>query len=199
WRKEGEYRAVMAPVPAAAGYPAPDHCYAGDVKNIAGTTIGRLSMGFVSPYLRKATIEIDRVPVSELPLDNGAGITWRTVFNKVGWDITLLTSDSNVEEPCGGAWNQAELHAAMLCRRDRSDLNVEWRYHILAVRWIDHCGAERGYMYDVGAGDSNRVPREGMAISSHWQMPDQDPWGLVKGMRAGTTVTYFRTAVHEFG
>src|SRR5262249_47958710 len=116
WPKDGEYSALLAPVPAAEGYPAPDRCYAGDVKDSAGTTIGRLSMGFVSPYLRKATIEIDRVPESRPPLDNGGGITWRTVFDKVGWDITVLESDSDVEEPCGGVWNRAEAHAAMQCR-----------------------------------------------------------------------------------
>jgi hypothetical protein len=37
------------------------------------------------------------------------------------------------------------------------------------------------YMYDETASDS--APREGLMISSHWQFPDQDPWGLVKGMR----------------
>ena len=110
-------------------------------------------MGLVSSYLRKATIEIDRVAVSELPLDNGAGVTWKTVFDKVGWDITSLVSDSNVEEPSGEAWNKAEAHAAMLARRDKSDLDAEWRYYILAVQRIDlHPGGERGVMYDDGSG-----------------------------------------------
>lgn len=54
-------------------------------------------------------------------------------------------------------------------------------------------------MYDDGSGGSNRVPREGFMISSHWPIPLEDQWGLVKDMRFGTTVAYFRTAVHELG
>jgi hypothetical protein len=30
--------------------------------------------------------------VSEATLDNGAGIGWNTVFDQVGWDITLDNS-----------------------------------------------------------------------------------------------------------
>lgn len=128
WPKESAFTVLMAPAPAPAGYPSPDHYFVGDVTNDAGTTVGPLSMGLVSPHLRKAIVEIDRVSVSELPLDNGAGVSWRTVFDKVGWDITPLVSDSNVEEPSGEAWNKAEAHAAMLARRDRSDLDTELRY-----------------------------------------------------------------------
>lgn len=55
-------------------------------------------------------------------------------------------------------------------------------------------------MYDAFATDSNNVPREGAAVSSHWVIPDADPWGLVKGMRFGTAAgPYFRTVVHEIG
>ena len=41
-------------------------------------------------------------------------------------------------------------------------------------------------MYDNSGTDSNNVPREGAAISSHWIVPNSDPWGLIKGMRFGT-------------
>ena len=206
WPKESALTALMAPAPAPAGHPSPAYYFTGDVIDEAGTAVGRLSLGLVSPYLRKATIEIDRVPYSELPLDNGAGVTWRTVFDKVGWDITALVSDSGVEEPSGEAWNKAEGHAAMLARRDKSDLDAEWRYHILAVRRIDALLAtsdpeagERGVMYDDSVTDSNNLPREGLIVASHWPIPNKDEWGHVKGMRSGATVTYFRTAVHELG
>jgi hypothetical protein len=52
-------------------------------------TVGRLTMGWVSSYLRKATVEIDRVPQSESPLNNGGAVTWRTVGDGIGWDITV--------------------------------------------------------------------------------------------------------------
>jgi hypothetical protein len=206
WLMEGALTAMMAPELAPAGFPSPELYFGGDVANAAGATIGRLTMGFVSPFLRKATVEIDRVPVAELPLDNGAGASWRTILNKLGWDISVFVSDSNVEEPSGESWNRAEAHAAMEVKREQTDLNAEWRYHVLAVRRIDKqnpasatqfelLNGERGFMYDEGG----RLPREGFMVASHWLLPDEEAWGLVRGMRAGTTVTYFRTAVHEMG
>jgi hypothetical protein len=54
-------------------------------------------------------------------------------------------------------------------------------------------------MYDDFSGGSNKLPREGVMVASHWQVPMQAEWGLVQGKRAGETVTFFRTAVHEVG
>jgi len=200
WPKDGDFSARMTANPDAAGFPAPERCYVGDVTNAAGKTVGRISMGWVSPYLRKATVEIDRVAESEVPVGNGVGVTWRTIFDKLGWDVTVSVSDDDVMVANGGrAWTKEEATGAMLARRDKSDLDAEWRYHILAVKQIDFPDGERGVMYDQGGPWPNRFPREGLMVASHWVFPDQDPWGLVKGMRTGTTVTYFRTAVHELG
>jgi hypothetical protein len=53
-------------------------------------------------------------------------------------------------------------------------------------------------MYDAGASDSNKVPREGAGISSHWVFPDS--WGELRGKRFGTVpAAYLRTAIHEIG
>jgi hypothetical protein len=55
-------------------------------------------------------------------------------------------------------------------------------------------------MFDAFGGDSNNIPREGAGMSSHWMIPDEPQWGLVRGMRFGTaTDPYFRTGVHEIG
>jgi len=198
WTNDGAFTALMTWVPAPAGYPSPGDYLTGDVKNAANVVVGRLTMGWLSSYLRKATIEIDSVPVSEAPLDNGAGVNWKSIFDGVGWDVTVVPSNTNVLEPSGNSWSDAEMHAAMLARRDASNLDAEWRYHVLAVRNID--STPRGIMYDVGATDSDNVPREGIGIASHWVIPNADPWGLVKNMRFGTAAKpYFRTAVHEIG
>jgi len=205
-------RALTARLTPAVGSRAYQSRYlAGDVTDDSGAVVGTMTMGLVSSYLRKATVEIDRVPASELPLDNGMGETWRTVFDKVGWDITVLPSDSDVAEPSGESWSGAEAHAAMLARRDRSDLDAEWRFHVLAVRRIDLviktpqttpeqlANGERGYMYDVDATDTDNLPREGLMVASHWCIPNEKMWGSLQGQRAGMTVTYLRTAVHELG
>jgi hypothetical protein len=198
WTDEGHFTALMYWLPASAGYPSSRDYLEGEVKDNDGTPVGRLTMGWVSSYLRKATIEIDRVAEAQSPLDNGAGVNWRDVGDSVDWDITVDRSDSNVAEPSDGFWSDAECHEKMLALRDRNNLDAEWRYHILCVRRLD--STERGLMYDYAASDSDKVPREGCAISSHWPIPKRKRWGTVKGMRFGmATAPYFRTAVHEIG
>jgi hypothetical protein len=199
WPRENVLTASMIREPAPARYPSPDRYFEGDVTDEAGTIVGRLTMGFVSPYLRKATIEIDCVPRSELPLDNGAGVTWRKAFDTVGWDVSVIVSDRDIPEPEGGAWNRAEAHEAMAVHRGKVNLDAEWRYYVLAVRQIDIFRAERGIMFDEASGGPDGVPREGLMIASHWMIPDEEAWGLVRGMRMGATMAYFRTAVHETG
>ena len=204
WTVEGTYTANMAPAAAPPGYPSPEFFFVGDVftggdiSTGEGRQVGKLQIGWISSVLRKAVIEIDRVPESEVPRGNGAGVTWKSIFDSVGWDVTAIESDSDVRKADGPAWKLADAHAAMLARRDRSNLNAEWRYHILAVQQIAFSGGERGVMYDRNA--FNQVPREGLLVSSHYVFPANEArWGALRGVRAGTTVTYFRTAVHELG
>ena len=198
WTNEGVFTALMTWQGAPAGYPSSSDYLAGDVKNGRGIVIGRITVGWVSGYLRKATVEIDRVGQAEAPLNNGAGVDWKTIGDDIGWDITAIESDSDVAEPSGESWSDAECHAAMLSRRDSSNLDREWCYHILCVRYLD--SASRGIMYDAYGGDSNNVPREGCSLSSHWTAPDTAEWGLIRGMRIGSAAApYFRSAVHETG
>ena len=139
---------------APPGYPSSSNYLAGTVRNSTGIRVGELTMGWISKYLRKATLEIDRVAASEAPIDNGAGIDYRDVYNAIGWDVTIDVSDSNVTEASGESWSDAEMHAAMLARRD-SALDREWRYHLICVRRLD--STTRGIMYDAYGGDSNNI------------------------------------------
>ena len=201
WSSEGAFTALMAPAPAPEGFASRGPFFVGTVANAAGREVGEMSMSHFSPHLRRAILEIDRVARTELPLDNGKGDTWETVLATVGWDLTVRPSDANVAEPADGEWNGGEAHKALLSREE-TDLNKEWRYHMLGVKLIkgqgaDSVGGERGYMYDSGGPD--RLPREGFLTAANWPIPDKDEWGRVRGKRAGDTVTYFRTALHEFG
>jgi hypothetical protein len=117
WTNEGAFTAQMVWIPAPGGYPSSGDYLAGNVKNGAGAVVGRLTMGWVSKYLRKATVEIDRVPASEAPLNSGAGVDWESVFDGIGWDVTVDESDTNVAEPSGDSWSDAEMHQALLARR----------------------------------------------------------------------------------
>jgi len=195
---EANYIALMSWTTAPPGHPSSADYLTGEVKNSSGVVVGSLTMGWISKYLRRAVIEIDTVPGSELPIENGAGIDWRKVFDKIGWDIKVEKSDTNVMAPSGDSWSDAEMHAAMLAKRSPVSLDIEWRYHILCVRQID--STPRGIMYDNGATDSNNVPREGVGIATHWMIPNTPDWGRSQGMRFGTaTAPFFRTALHETG
>jgi len=183
---------------APRGYSSPRDYLTGEVLDWNGNVIGIMTMGWVSEYLRRAIIEIDRVADSEAPLDDGCEQNWQTVFDHVGWQIDVEESDTIVPEPSGESWSGAELHAAMLDWRQFNLAEHEWRYHLLCVRRLDR--TERGFMYDRTALDSDKVPREGAAIASHWVFPNDEKWGKVQGVRFGSVAApYFRTAVHEIG
>lgn len=196
WALAATLTARMVLIAAPAGYPSASDYAEGDVKDAAGRVVGRFTMGWLSKYFRKATVEIDTVSGSEQPTASGAGHTWATVMDEVGWQVAVQLSDTNVAEPSGNSWSDAEMHAAMLARRAVVNLDREWRFHILAVKNID--STPRGIMYDAGGTDSNNVPREGVGIASHWKI--DATWGTVAGLRFGTAAApYFRTAVHELG
>jgi hypothetical protein len=195
WLPQGSFTAQMMPAVAPEGYPSPELFFTGDIAKEGGTAVAMLQMGWVSPLLRKAVIEIDRVPEAEVPLDNGAGLDWRTVFNGFGWDVTAALSDSDVQKYGKPMWTGEEARAAMVARRDSSDLDAEWRYHVLVGQNIFYRNSEqRGAMYD-------ETTRQGLFVSSHIVFSaEEERWGPLKGLRAGeSALTFFRTAVHELG
>ncbi|MBV9931982.1 MAG: hypothetical protein JO013_13705 [Alphaproteobacteria bacterium] len=199
WTNEGAFTAQMTWMAAPGGYPSPGQYLEGDVRSAPGAVVGRLKMGWVSPRLRKVVVEIDTVAGSERPVDNGAGLGWAQIFDAVNWDATIHLGDTNVTKPASGdTWSDAEMHAGMLAWRETVSLDKEWHYHILAVPHI--ASTPRGVMYDVDGTDSDKVPREGVGISTHWIIPKTSDWGLVQGQRFGTAAApFFRTAVHELG
>ena len=204
WTDDGTFSARMSWTPAPASYPSGTDYLTGNVRNSSGGIVGTITMAWVSTYLRRAVIEVDRVQQSEFPEEsgyedgNGEDIDWRNVFEKVGWNMSVVQSDDNVAEISGDSWSDSELHQKMLQRRDAADLDSEWRYHLLCVRGLD--STSRGIMYDAYGGDSNNIPREGAGIASHWMIPDTSTWGKVRGMRFGAAeAPYYRTAVHELG
>lgn len=198
WTNTGDFSAEMYWQSAPASYPSEDFYLRGTVLDEFGHFAGTLTMGWIDDNFRKATIEIDRVASSEYPENNGDGVSWESVFEGLGWNIDVIESEISLDEPSGSGWSDAELHFAMMNERDLSNLDAQWRYHLLCVRILD--STERGIMYDAAGTDSNNIPREGAAISSHWVIPNTPMWGSVQGMRFGQAASpYFRTAVHEIG
>jgi hypothetical protein len=200
WANDGAFSAELSWTTSPPGYPSESDYLAGEVKTDAGVTTGSLTLGRVSDYLRRATIEIDRVPQGVTPTNNGAGVGFQQVFETLGWDLRVIESDRSVQEPTGNSWSDAEMHSAMLEWRERREalLDSDWRYHLLCVRRIDE--TERGIMYDHAATDSNRTPREGVGLACDWVYENEPMWGTLQGTRFGDdAATYFRTAIHELG
>ena len=199
WINQGDFTARLAWISAPPGFPDGGQYLVGLVSDPMGIVVGALSMGWVAPELRRMTIEVDRLTVAEAPMGNtGGNEDWSTVFARSLWRAEAVPSDTNLTEPSGVSWSDAELHAQLLASRDQHDLDAQWRYVILAVRRLDT--TERGIMFDAFATDSNNVPREGAALSSHWDIPNDPQWGTTAGQRFGTQADpYFRTAVHELG
>jgi predicted Zn-dependent protease len=198
WQLEGIFTANLLRKNAPSGFAAAADYAEGDVLDAQNKSVGRLSIGWITPHFRQATIEIDTVAGSEGPLSTTVGKDWKSVFSECYWDVKAILSQQNVPETSGNSWSNAELHAALLAHREKIDLDAEWRYHIMAVKNLD--ATERGIMYDVGATDSDKVSREGIGIATHWTIPTSPEWGAVQGQRSGAaTDVLFRTAVHEIG
>ena len=62
----------------------------GGVRDATGGDAGELELVWVSPYLRRAVIEVVRVPASDRPVSSAAGVDWRKIFDDVGWDLTIV-------------------------------------------------------------------------------------------------------------
>jgi len=183
----------------------------GSVTDTQGEEIGSFSLGWVDHYLRRARLKIARVAFkengsqqkSEVPWDNGVTeklATWQSVLGDVGWKLDLPAPGEVVEiseEGIGEEWDAGELHKQMLELRNLNTTNTDWCYHLLCVPKIVE---NYGLMFDDTDTDfqSNELPREGFAVSSHIEYPDEARWGIARAKRCGQAlIPYFRTAVHE--
>ena len=194
WVLDGSFTAKMLPGDAPPGHPAPDRFFIGDIPTDPGDPGQRaqLQMGWVSPLLRRAVIEIDRVPDVQVPQGNGAGVTWQSVFRSFGWEVELVVSNDDITKNDGPVWQRSAADAAMRNRRDSSDLDAEWRYYILVAQLIVAPADGFGYMY--------HPKREALFMASELVFPQSEAqWGTLRGKRFDTTVAFFRTAVHEIG
>ena len=198
WSKDVPVSTILTQSKAGEDFPSPTDYYQGDVKNATGQVIATIKMGWVSKYYRKVSLEIATVAGAKPPLDNGSGLTWRSVFEPAGVDINVIVDTPNVPEPTGGTWTPADLRAAMLRCRGKVDLDTEARFYLLVVKKIQGKAMERGVMFDFGTTDSKKT-REGAAVATEWEIP-KTGWGSVGGQKWGNRAALlFRSAVHEIG
>jgi hypothetical protein len=168
----------------------------------AGADKGSVTLAWVSPFFRRATLEIDTLTgaVAPAPVPDGAGGTefFDTIFAKIGWQLSVINDQTSVPVPAGvtptNCWSSGDLHNLMTTVRNPStNLDTEWRLHLVVVP--AKLGCARGVMYDqIG------VPREGCASFSDDGYPTSDSsnFGTAANQKQRDIPRAFlRSATHE--
>jgi hypothetical protein len=164
-----------------------------------GVDQGKFTMGWVSKYFRRATLEIDVLTGAIAPTAVGAE-DFHSVFAKAGWNLNVTYDQTNVPVPASvnatACWSSADLHALMTTvRNPATNLDTDWRMHLVVVPAAMGCG--RGVMYDTIG-----VPREGVASFS------DDGYPTSQSANFGTAANkkqrdipraFLRSACHEVG
>src|SRR6266851_4988501 len=193
---------VLSPTTAPAGFSGP--YFEGRLLQ-GGVDQGSFTMGRVSNFFRKATVEVDTLtgavaPVAVPAISGGGTEDIKTVFATAGWDIAVVYDQTNVPVPAGvtatNCWSSADLHALMLSvRNPATNLDTEWHMHLVVVPAKMGCG--RGVMYDTIG-----VPREGVASFSDDGYPttDSSNFGTAANQKQRNVPRAFmRSASHELG
>jgi hypothetical protein len=187
---------VLTPAPAPLGYTSSyfeGRLYENNVDK------GSVALGWVSPYFRRATIEIDTVSGAVAPQAVGAE-SLRSIYGKAGWDVGVIYDQTNIPIPGGvnptACWSNANLHALMLSvRNPTTNLDAEWHMHLVVVPAAMGCG--RGVMYDTIT-----VPREGVAsfCDDGYGANESGNFGTASNQKQRNVPRAFlRSATHETG
>ena len=153
----------LTPVTPPTGFSGP--YFTGQVY-IGGVLQSNMSvtLGWVSPMLRRATVELHVMTGSVAPAAVG-GEFLDTIYTKAKWQLTVLTDPTPVPIPVTSpptdptkCWLSSALHSVMTALADFSAVNLDttWHMHVLVVQARLGCG--RGVMFDT-----INVPREGVA------------------------------------
>jgi hypothetical protein len=187
---------VLEPRSAPAGFTS---SYFEGTLYEGGVAQGTFTMGWVSSFYRKATVEIDTLTGAVAPQAVGTE-DMRSVFANAGWNVRVVYDQTNIPVPAGvtatACWSNADLHALMTSVRNPStNLDTEWRMHLVVVPAAMGCG--RGVMYDTIG-----VPREGVASFSDDGYPtaQSSNFGTAANKKQRDTPRAFlRSACHEVG
>lgn len=165
----------------------------------AGVDKGAFTMGRVSGFVRRATVEVDTLAGAVAPGPVG-GEDIRTVFATAGWDVGVVYDQVNVAVPAGvnanTCWSNGNLHALMAAvRNPTTNLDAQWRLHLIVVPAAMGCG--RGVMYDQIS-----VPREGVASFCNDGYPSGETThydGAGGQQQRNVPRAFLRSACHELG
>lgn len=187
-----------------------------DGKLYEGTReLGSISLRWLSPYYRRADLEVNRLDGAVIPQPvphpSGTGTEdFSTIFASAGWDlrvtrdntaVALPGSLSGVQDPAD-CWSRENSHDLMdsLPNYDPSELDSRWKAHLVAVP--ADLGCSRGRMFDNSSGDVNDIAREGSVTHSDDGYPSGDTaeYGSAEDeLQRDVPRAYLRSAAHEVG
>jgi hypothetical protein len=190
----------LAPVTPPTGFPGP--YFTGQVY-IGGILQSNLSvtLGWVSPMLRRATVELHVMTGSVAPTGVG-GEFLDTIYTKAKWQLTVLTDPTPVPVPVTApptdptnCWPSSALHNVMTALADFSAVNLDttWHMHVLVVQARLGCG--RGVMFDT-----INVPREGVATFCEDGYPHTESaffGAAADQMQRNVPRAFLRSCTHE--
>lgn len=195
----------------ALQHTATKDSYSGTVFEGA-TNIGTVSLNWISPSFRQASLVIHRLQGADepQPVPGGSGNEYfTTVFATAGWDLAV-TSAGQVPLPASlvgvqnpnTCWPSENSHRLMqsVPGYNPAQLDSVWRAHLLAVPAA--LGCSRGRMFDNGSGDLNDIDREGAVTHSHDGYPRADSvnFGVAEGgLQRNFPRAFLRSASHEVG
>jgi hypothetical protein len=191
-----------APEKIPADWSVGEHYYSGVVFNQQHTRVAKMEIGWISEFLREASLGITAAPKLQAPLEatvNGVVHSVRGVFEKLGWHLRIR--DPITSELTAQVWESKDLHAAMLALQSKVDFDQEWRYNVLVVpRFSSEPVYGFGMMYDGDSLDTDLVPREGIVVAAESRFPSEDRFGGAKGqMLKDVPAAGFCDFLHELG
>lgn len=183
--------------------------YAGQVLQ-GGSPVGTVRMDWISDRFRNATLEIHTLSGAATPEDvpahTGAGTeSFDSVYDTAGWDVEVVYDSTPVPVPAGvnpdQCWSDSDLFNLLnsVLTAANSDLDAEWRFHLLVVPGALGCG--RGEMFDT-SGSGVLAPREGAVSYSDDGYPTSDSahFGTAANQEQRSVPRAFvRSASHEVG
>ena len=135
---------VLHKISNPEGYAGPS--FQGSVFQNGNLLPVSFTMLWVSDFFRRAKIELENV--TGVPIHStAAGNNFQTIYATAGWDLEVVTGDTNVAAPAGVSnndpWSNAELHQFMLANRNpATDLDKEWQFYQVFVPFDS--GAQSG-------------------------------------------------------
>jgi hypothetical protein len=193
-------RFALTPPPTS---PWPGNYYTGQWLE-GNVSKGAITLGWVSKHFRKCTIEVDTLIDAVAPqpvpaLSGPANENFGTMLASAGWSASVIYDQTQIPKPANqpnhkDCWNDGPLHGLMASvRKPTTNLDAEWRLHLLVVP--ARMGCSRGRMYD-----SIGVPREGVVSFCDDGYPSDDSsfFGAAENkMQRQVPRAFIRSASHE--